>query len=431
MKYHKKIIIVIALFILYSCNSKQEESSITNVIDYEKYLEADQNKTLISAIKEREFWSKRLDKDSTGIGDLGPLAGAYIKIFEANGNVENLEKAVQIYKRAVAIASPSLQDAYIRSLSHTYISQHKFKEANELLEKSYASTSNKHATELVLFDSYMEIGAYKKAKIILEKLKNEGDYNYLIRVSKWSDHNGDLDAAIRYLERAKDIAESRNSKPLKIWTYTNIADYYGHDGAIRVSYKHYLKTLELQPDNAYAKKGIAWILYAKERNTKEANRILDTLIAHHDIPDYYLLKSEIAAFEGNKEEERKNLDIFLSKTENPLYGGMYNTYIIEALVTSNPKKALAIAEVEIANRATPETYHLLALAQLYNGMKGEALQTIKKFVEGKTTEPMALLHSAFVYKANGLMEKVKSIKKELEAASFELGPVIINQVMAL
>ncbi|GER59098.1 hypothetical protein ULMA_12060 [Patiriisocius marinus] len=430
MKYYPALLIALSAFV-FSCTTKEEITIVTNTADYEKYLEADQDATLKSAIAERDFWSKRLDVDSTGIGDLGPLAGAYTRIFEANGEVSNLKNAEILYKKAISVASPSLKDAYIRSLSHNYISQHKFKEANNLLEESYSGPSNKHATELMLFDSYMETGEYKKAKTILEKLKNESDYNYLIRVSKWSDHNGDLAAAIRYLEKARDIAESRNSKPLKIWTYSNIADYYGHDGNIKASYNHFLKTLALQPDNAYAKKGIAWILYSSERNTLEANRIVDSLIVHHDIPDYYLLKSEFAEYDGDEVSANTYKEKFIAKAENPAYGGMYNAYLIEVLAESNPEKALNIAKQEIENRATPETYHLLAFAQLKNGMKDEALHTIESNVEGKTSEPMALLHSAQVYKVNGLSDKVGLIKEDLLEATYELGPLLAAEVKSL
>jgi Tfp pilus assembly protein PilF len=414
-----------------ACNNEPKQAPITNSNDYNKYLEQDAKASYKAAITEKKFWSNRLGADSTGIGDLGPLAGAYTRIFQTGGAIENLKKAEALYNKAIAVASPILKDSYVRALAHNYISQHRFKEANAMLEKSYAGPSNKHATELMLFDSYMEIGAYNKANEVLIKLKNNSDYNYLIRVAKWSDHNGDLDAAIRYLEKARDIAESRDSKPLKIWTYSNIADFYGHDGNIKASYDHYLKTLELQPDNAYVKKGIVWILYSKERNTKEANRILDTLIKNHNIPDYYLLKAEMAEFENDQQTAEKYTNKFLEATDNEKYGGMYNTYKIEVLVNSNPTAALQLAKAEVKNRATPETYHLLALAQLKNGLKTQALQTIEQHVANKSPEPMALFHSAMVYKANGLSKKVRPLKELLLEASYELGPVIAAQVAEL
>ena len=83
------------------------------------------------------------------------------------------------------------------------------------------------------------------------------------------------------------------------------------------------------------------------------------------------------------------------------------------------------------NRTTPQSYQLLALAQLASNQKQEALATITSFVAGKTSEPMALLHSAQVYKANGVLDKVTALKTTLLPASYELGPEVYRQVTAL
>ncbi len=218
---------------------------------------------------------------------------------------------------------------------------------------------------------------------------------------------------------------------LKIWSYTNLADFYGHAGRIEESYQHYLKTLKIRPDNAYAKKGIAWIAYAHDKNTDEANCILDATAKNHTVPDYYLLKAEMAAYNGDTKLKDENLDAFLDAVSDPIYGDMYNTYLIELYADKNPEKALALAEKEINNRATPETYHLLAYAQLKAGKKQEALQTINAHVKGKTFEPMAQYHSALIYKANGMKTESNAMKKELLGAAFELGPVAMEDVNKL
>mgnify|MGYP005668404743 FL=1 len=44
---------------------------------------------------------------------------------------------------------------------------------------------------------------------------------------------------------------------------------------------------------------------------------------------------------------------------------------------------------------------------------------------------MALLHSALVYKANGMLEEVGVFKTALLPARFELGPETYTQVIAL
>ena len=419
--------------LLLGCNGQGDKdvTFTTNPKDYTSFLQADPIKSYAAALEEKEFWSKRLGSDSTGVGDLGPLAGAYSKLFETSGAIQHLKDAEQVYKKAITVAAIKIQDGYKRALAKNYITQHRFKDAITLLEESYAGISNKHATELLLFDCYLEVGAYSKALQLLKKIENINQFDYLIRISKWSDHQGDLSAAIGYMEKALAIANSRNNLALQIWTNTNIADYYGHQGDIKASYNHYLKTLALQPDHAYAKKGIAWILYSKEHNITQALVLIDHLLANHNLPDYYLLKAEMASYQGDSVLSEEYMQQFFTLANNPLYGDMYNTHKIRALVKTDPYIALQLAQKEVDNRTTPQSYQLLALAQLASNQKQEALATITNFVVGKTSEPMALLHSAQVYKASGVLDKVTALKTALLPASYELGPEIFKQVSAL
>ncbi|PVW11611.1 tetratricopeptide repeat protein [Marixanthomonas spongiae] len=430
----KKILIICLLCVFGSCNQKQEKNAettpVTSKEDYNTYLSAQDNSAYEAAQSQKEFWNKRLAADSSGVGDLGPLAGGYAALFAATGDVENLHKAEQLQKKAIAISATN-KDGYTRALAKTYISQHRFKEAKKILEESYKGVSNKHETELMLFDVYMELGKYDKAYTMLNNVKNNSDFNYLIRVSKWNDHKGDLDAAIKYMDKAKTIAESGGNKSLKVWSYSNLADFYGHAGRINDSYNYYLKTLELEPDNPYVKKGLAWIAYSYEKDTKEANRILDSVLVNHKSPNYYLLKAEMAEYTNNKEAVKANEDKFVEMVSDTLYGGMYNTYLIELYAEKAPEKALALAKKEVGNRATPETYSLLALAQLKSGNKNGALQTIEAHVAGKTFEPMAQYYSAMVYKANGMEDKVKPLKEELSGAWYEMGPVLSKKIAQL
>jgi Tfp pilus assembly protein PilF len=419
--------------LLLGCNGQGDKdvTFATNPEDYTSFLQADPIKSYAAALEEKEFWSKRLGSDSTGVGDLGPLAGAYSKLFETSGAIQHLKDAEQVYKKAITVAAIKIQDGYKRALAKNYITQHRFKDAISLLEESYAGISNKHATELLLFDCYLEVGAYSKALQLLKKIENINQFDYLIRISKWSDHQGDLSAAIGYMEKALTIANSRKNLALQIWTNTNIADYYGHQGDIKASYNHYLKTLALQPDHAYAKKGLAWILYSKEHNITQASVLIDHLLKNHNLPDYYLLKAEMASYQGDSVLSEEYMQQFFTLANNPLYGDMYNTHKIRALVKTDPYKALQLAQKEVDNRSTPQSYQLLALAQLASNQKQEALATITNFVVGKTSEPMALLYSAQVYKANGMLDKVTALKTALLPASYELGPEIYKQVTAL
>jgi len=427
----KKSILVIGFILLaIACKNNPEKIAFTNPEDYNIYLSTVARPTHEQALSSKEFWSKRLRPDSSGVGDIAPLAGTYTQLFESTGDASHLMDAEQLYKKGIEISATG-QDAYARGLAHNYISQHRFKEAYALLQTTLEEPSNKHETQLMLFDAAMEVGDYKKAYEYLEAVKNLKDYHYLIRLSKWSDYRGDLPNAIRYLEKAMTIAESRDSKPLRIWTYSNLADYYGHAGKVVDSYTYYLKTLALQPDNEYVKKGIAWVLYSEEKNTAEAHRIMDSIMKNRQLPDDYLFKAELYAFEGKQDLATRSENSFIKAVAQGHYGNMYNAYLIEFYAERQPKRALELAQNELKNRPTPEIYHLLALAQLQNGMPKKALETIQNHVANKTFEPMALFHSALVYKANKLDKEVARLKKELAEAAYELGPMTFRKIEAL
>ena len=90
--------------------------------------------------------------------------------------------------------------------------------------------------------------------------------------------------------------------------------------------QHYLKALELDPNDAYAKKGIAWIAYSHENNPEEALQILNHISSYYQAPDYELLKAEIAEFQNNLELKSDALQNYQVAVSNQQYGDMYNSY---------------------------------------------------------------------------------------------------------
>ena len=417
------------ILVIVACQDNKSKN-ITKSTDYDPYLEATNTPSKDEVEKEFNFWQPRFNNDSTHLMEMSRIADLHGAMFGITGDISELKTSEKLIKKSIEVAGRN-KDAYLRSLAHNYISQHRFKEAQVLLDSAYTFPDNRKETEMMLFDVAMELGNYERADTLLGKVKDPKDFNYLIRLAKWSDHNGNLDAAIKYMEQAKQIAEERDNKNLKVWVYSNIGDFYGHAGRLEDSYNSYLKTLALEPDNHYVKKQIAWMAFSSERNTAEANRILDSVMINHKAPDYYLLKGEMAEFEGNNSEAEKKYAMFQKTAENPNYGNMYNAYLIEFYSERMPQKALTLAEKEITNRATPETYHLLAYAQLKAGNKVAALKTIEDHVINKTSEPKALLNAALIYKANGLNDKVKSLKDELLGAFYELGPLAAKEIEKL
>ncbi|MEM9076146.1 MAG: hypothetical protein AAGC43_03860 [Bacteroidota bacterium] len=423
----KKLCTLIGLSLLFSC--AKEKDRVTNSEDYNKYL------AILPAentSKYFELWNGKIKSDSIQTLALGNVASEYNRFFKTSGEIQYLKEAEQALQKALDKAAIG-KAGFLRALARNYIAQHRFKEALELAQQARKMGSGVNASQSLLFDVHMELGNYKTASNYLDSIQNMSDFGYLIRVAKWSDHKGDLDTAIRFMEKAKEKADSSKNFGLRIWAYTNLADFYGHDGRIQDAYHHYLKALQLDPKNAYAKKGIAWIVFSYERNAGEALRIIEAIEKTNQSPDLDLLKAEIAEYRKDDDAKQIALDNFYAKIQDKSYGVMYNTHNIEFLIENKKRTdtALDIAKEEIANRATPETYDVLAYSYLKNGNTGKALEVMEKHVRGKTFEPMAQYHMAQIYKANGQIDAVESIKDELKGASFELGPNMAKAIQEL
>lgn len=418
-------VLVIAI-LTWSCT---QSSQITSKEDYNKYLVVTDNDLLAQTIEDNNFWEEKLEKQKNQFPYNAKIAAAQSQLFELTGTIEHLAEAETNLIEANARTNYN-NASYLRSLARNYISQHKFKEALELLVKAEVNGEDLEATQKMLFDVHLELGNNVSAKTYLNMFIDYNDFDFLIRYAKWKDHEGDLAAAITYMEKAMALAEYSKNDFLKQWSYTNIADFYGHDGQIEKSYNYYLKALAINPQDAYAKKGIAWIVYSYERQPEEALRILNSITNYYNAPDYYLLKAEIAEYMNNNEAKESHLMHYNLALENEHYGAMYNKYNV-LLFSEDPQainKAHEIALEEIENRPTAQSYDLLAWTLYKKGDYQAALDIVETRVADKTYEPEVLFHLAKIYKANGLDKKAAVLQKELLGSAYELGPLMERDI---
>lgn len=428
MKYIQLILVFVTFSITISCNTNQTKQ-ITNSKEYQAYLNIDNNTSLQNAQMDLNFWNSKLENTPNQYPYYAKIASSNAQIFNLTGDINQL-KAAEQNLLAVNEKTNFNNAGYLRSLAKNYISQHRFKEALALITKAEYIGEKLQQTHLMLIDVHLELGNLQKVEKYLSKVKNFKDFDYLIRVSKYNDHIGNLDNAIKYLEDALKIVTSSKNQSLMQWNYTNLADYYGHAGRIEDSYKSYLNALAINPNNSYAKKGIAWIVYSHERNPKEALRILKTVSKENAAPDYHLLRAEIADFMNDDLEKESQIKQYLSKVKNEKYGAMYAKYnvLLFADDYNNKIKALEIAKNEVIARPTAQSYDLLAWAYYKNGNTEKAIKIAKEFVINKTFEPEALLHTAYILKANGNKKEAQEIKKELLGAIYELGPLTEDEI---
>lgn len=427
----KFVLVLMISFLIVSCNSNNEKT-ITKKEDYQSYLITKGNKKLDNIKIDIEFWQKKYEAAPNQYTYLITLSGLYSELFEITGNIKDLYQAEKLLLDCNTRVKGEKAGIH-RSIAKNYISQHRFREASAHLQKAFELGENKMATQKMLFDVDMELGNYELAKENLTKIQDFKDFDYLIRLAKWNDHSGDLDTAIKVMEKAMVMAETTKNKSLKIWVYSNIADFYGHAGRIEESYVYYLKTLELDNHNMYALKGIAWIAFSHERDIKKATEIVNYIETQHLVPDLYLLKADMNDYVANKIEKQKTLKQYFSALNNNNYGDMYNNYnaLLFAETPGEAQKALKIAEREVNNRPTPESYDLLAWSYYNLGEFQKAYDIASKYTINKSHEPLILFHNELILKANNKLTKENSNKADLLASIYELGPNLENQIKNL
>ena len=430
MKVH--IAISGLIFIMISCNYTEERKPVTLKADYAQYLKderSDMDYRLTKYDEETNFWTEKIKAQPSGYLFIQKLAAIKSHQFELTGDVTHLYDSDSLFQHAATMVSGRAKAKNLLSLSSNAIKKHQFQKALEYAYQAAGSTDEKFGPLMMAFDASMELGDYDLAGSILQYNKRLDSFHYLVRLSKYQDHTGDLDSAIAIMEYAYDLVKNGESGGA-LWALTNLADMYGHAGELRQSYDHYLQVLAKDPAYLHALKGIAWLAYSHDLKTSEAKHIIHYIKRHTALPDAHLMLAEIAEFENRPIEKSAHIKAFLKEAAQQKYLDMYNKYLITLYAEEYQDfdKAMALAKKEVESRPTPMTYALLAWVLLKKGEQDQALKIINNHVEGATYEPEAVYYMGMIYAMNGQNEKAKKYLTEAADAAFELGPVTAEVV---
>ncbi|WP_436514686.1 tetratricopeptide repeat protein [Ekhidna sp. To15] len=412
--------------IVVGCTESTKKGTIANRVDYAKYLSAAQ-KDLSPLKKELALWTSKIEIEPRGFIFYEKLGSTYNQLFEKTGDISYLHKSDSVFGLAQKISKGKWKVPSLLSISGLAIKQHNFDKAATYAVIANELSAEKFGPLLMQFDAEMELGNYKMAGAILKKTRRMNSFDYLVRLSKYKDYEGDLDSAIFYMEKANDLVKA-HQKERKLWATANLGDMYGHAGRIEDSYANYLKVLALDSTYDYALKGIAWVTYSNDGNTAEAKEILSKLQQKTAMPDYYMTLAEISEYEGNEEEAEMYINQFLTEAGKSEYQGMYNKYLIDIfLARGDFASAEKLAREEIERRPNPATYDWLAWTLFNQGKADEAVELYRENVEGKTYEPEATYHMGLVYHAAGINAGKDYLRESLDA-KYELGPLAIMKI---
>jgi hypothetical protein len=373
------------------------------------------------------FWKHRLDSLPDSYLNAQKYAGTLTSRFRLYGDIHDMVKADSI--TLWLNKEYQQKDAGIyRTLATNDIQQHRFGEARVNAQKAIDIGSEKYASELTLTDAFFELGQYQFVKQNLQRLRKTNNYGYFFALSKYQHWEGNLDSAIVSMQKAEEWAG--NNDFLRQVAVANSADLYLHSGALGKAAELYKQSIGIDAADYHSLAGLAWIALVHDKKDTLSANIFQFIQSKTKSPDMFFKLSQVYQQRKDRASENKYAQDFAKEASSPIYGNMYNKYLIELYgeILNDPKKMLTVAEKEIQNRATPQTYAWYVWALFKNNQTQKAFQVYDKYVSEKPLEGLELYYMGKMMRAN---KKEFNAKNYLEAAyknRFDLSPSKIEEL---
>ena len=417
-----KILPAALLLLAVSCNNKKaivETAYIDSLIGH--YTPSITEKVINGDV---EFWQKKLQAHPEDFVSKGKYVQALTARFHLYQDIHDLTTAdsllLMLHKQFPGDASFLLSAATIRLL------QHQFAKAKEIADSIGQVNQKSFAFQMLMSDIDFELGYIYNAKKILNANKNPSGYAYNFRLAKMDHYSGELDSAIHHMLAAANIA---GDLYLEQAALSNAADLTVHAGELKKAYELYKSCTRNNSSDFHSLSKIGWLALVHDGNDSLANRIFQFVQQKIKSPDPLLNLSRSAELKDARMAKQYATQ-FVKLATDPVYGDMYNKYTIEAYtgILKDPAKAIAIAERELQNRRTPQTYAWLAWSLAAAGRIQEAYIIFKKNISGKPLEGQELYWMGKVMKLAGKGYNADEFFKAAEKNKYDLSPAMIKDL---
>ena len=426
----KKIGFSIALFILLTaCSNKRQQ--IVSTVFVDSLLLNYNSSTAINRVEtELSFWGNRVQIPGPDFVNQIKYANQLISRFHLSGNINDIKLSDSILF-SLATSYNKKESAPYMALIRNAILQHQFKQADSLLQIASLIGVKPYELNAVAFDIQFELGNIIIATKYLQKIAKENDYGYQFRKSKLYHYQGEIDSSISAMLSASNLSETNDG--LKNNALSNMADLYLHASMVGQAYATYVTCIKADVSDLHSMMGIGKIALLNDQNDSLAENIFRFVASKTSSPDPLYQLISVAEQRKNKQQQLVYASNFEKKVTSPIYGNMYNKYLIYLYtgILNNPAKAKAIAINELKNRNTPQTNAWLAFALLANGQKEEAITVYKHSIAGKPLEALEQFYMGKLMLVSKQQYNAQQFFKEAAKNTFDLSPTINNELKNL
>ncbi len=425
----KKIGIVFALFTLFTaCSNKQP--IVSNVFVDSLILHYNDSAIINRTEAELNFWKNRIQASEPDFVNQIKYANLLVSRFHLSGNVNDIKSSDSILFK-IANTFNNKESAPYMSLVRNAMLQHQFKKADSILQIASQIGVKPYELNATSFDVQFELGNITIATENLQKIARDNDYGYQFRKSKLNHYHGEIDSSINAMRTAASL--SGNNEGLKNLALSNMADLMLHAGMVDQAYTTYLNCIKSDVSDLHSIMGIGKIAFLKDHQDSLAQKIFQFVASKTNSPDPLFQLIYVAEQRLNKQEQLAYASNFEKKVSIPIYGNMYNKYLVYLYtgILNNPAKAKEITLNELKSRNTPQTNAWYAFALFANGQNGDAMNVYKNYIAGKPLEALEQYYMGKLMLANKQQYNAQQFFKEAAKNEFDLSPAINNELKQL
>ena len=266
------------------------------------------------------------------------------------------------------------------------------------------------------------------AEYELKQIANANDYGYNFRRAKLAHYKGEVDTAIAAMQRAAQLAAG--SVSLMQAALSNEADLNLHNGNLQRANELYVQSIRLSATDLHSIMAIGWIALVNDKNDSLAEKIFRFVQSKTKAPDAVFKLTQLADARGDSAMQKKYAREFVTIATAPVYGNMYNKYLLELYtsILNEPAKAEAMAARELLNRTTPQTYAWYVWALYSNNKTAEAENIYKQHVSGKPLEGLELYWMGKYMQAQNKGYNAKEFFKAANKNRYDLSPSMVKDL---
>ena len=374
------------------------------------------------------FWENRIDPKNSGITNESRYAAALVRRFHLSGDIYDLVTSDSVLRKVDTVYNHKEPGPNMALCAHAML-QHRFKEADDYFTIAKAIGIKNYDIATIGFDVDFELGRYTLAEADLKSIKDPTDYGYCFRFAKLEHYKGALDSAITAMMKAAKAAG--NDDLLRQAALSNVGDLYLHNGNARAAYENYMASIRLNAADLHSIMGIGWIALVHDKNDSLASNIFQFVRNHTKSPDPVFKLVQTAEFKKDSLLETKYAREFEQQVTEPVYGNMYNKYMIDLYcsILHEPAKAEAMAQRELSqNRSTPQTQAWYSWALFCNGKKDEAYKNFQQYVSGKPLEGLELYWMGKMMQGIGKGYNAQQFFKAAYKNRYDLSPAKVRDL---